>query len=236
MMRRIAWLAAGVLVAAFPLSGAAQTSPDEVPLTAASLIVEINATDGDAGIQPFLDGDPWTHAIVYWPDGRKLFEVRTMDDLQTYGLTELFTESSEPPFDEFPLERFKELFPDGNYRFEATSVNGTLMAGTATLSHVFPAGPTIVAPEEDATIPASEIVVAWEPVIEPAGIEIAGYEVLVVQEEPVLRTFSADLPATATTVTVPIEFVQPGIEYKVEVIAVEANGNKTLTEHSFTAG
>ena len=40
---------------------------------------------------------------------------------------------------------------------------------------------------------------AWEPVTEPAGIEIEGYQVLVVQEEPVLRTFSADLPATATT-------------------------------------
>jgi hypothetical protein len=43
----------------------------------------------------------------------------------------------------------------------------------------------------------------------PAGIDITGYQVLVVQEEPVPRVFSADLPATATKLSVPAEFVQP---------------------------
>ena len=90
------------------------------PLTAASLIVEINATDGDAGIQPFLDGDPWRRAVVYWPDRRRAASrCGTRGELRQYGLTELFSESSEPPFGEFSLERFKELFPEGEYRFEA---------------------------------------------------------------------------------------------------------------------
>jgi len=172
---------------------------------------------------------------VYGPDGRELFVVGTRGELREYGLTELFSESSEPPFGEFSLARFKELFPEGEYRFEATGIDGTLMVGTATLSHDFPAGPTIVAPEEDATVEASAVVVAWEPVTEPAGIVIDGYHVLLVQEEPVLRTFSADLPATATSLTIPAEFVQPGVEYKVEVVAVAESGNKTLSELTFTA-
>jgi hypothetical protein len=234
-MRRTSTLVAGLIAATLPLAGAAQSSPDVEPLSAASLIVEINATDGDAGIQPFFDGEPWRRAVVYWPDGRELFDVRTRGELRAYGLTELFSESSEPPFGEFSLERFKELFPEGEYRFEATGVDGTRMVGTATLSHDFLEGPTIVTPEADATVPASEVVVSWEPVTEPAGIEIAGYQVLLVQEEPVLRTFSADLPADATTIAVPVAFVQPGVEYKVEVLAIGASGNKTLSELTFTA-
>ena len=43
------------------------------------------------------------------------------------------------------------------------------------------------------------MVVEWTPVTSPAVIDIAGYQVLVVQEEPVLRVFSADLPATVTS-------------------------------------
>jgi hypothetical protein len=49
----------------------------------------------------------------------------------------------------------------------------------------------------------------------------------------VLRVFSADLPATATELPVPAEFVQPGTVYKVEVLAIEAGGNQTLTELTF---
>jgi hypothetical protein len=67
----------------------------------------------------------------------------------------------------------------------------------------------------------------------PAGIVIAGYQVLVVQEEPVLRVFSADLPAGATTLSIPKQFVQPHTEYKLEVLAIEAGGNQTLTELNF---
>ncbi|MET0771453.1 MAG: hypothetical protein ABWZ82_00085, partial [Candidatus Limnocylindrales bacterium] len=87
-MRRtsMALLAAAALCS--PITAAAQ-SPSPVPLKEASLIVEINATDGDAGIQPFLDGDPWQRAVVYWPDGRVLFEVQAQDALRSYGLTEL---------------------------------------------------------------------------------------------------------------------------------------------------
>jgi hypothetical protein len=45
--------------------------------------------------------------------------------------------------------------------------------------------------------------------------------------------FSADLPASVTSLTVPSEFLESGIEYKLEVQAIEASGNQTLTEMSF---
>jgi hypothetical protein len=107
------------------------------------------------------------------------------------------------------------------------------MTGTASLTHDFPDGPDILSPVADSRVSRDDVVVKWAPVTAPAGIDIAGYQVLVVQEEPELRVFSADLPPTATRLSVPAEFVQPRTEYKVEVLAVEAGGNQTLTELTF---
>ena len=36
-----------------------------------------------------------------------------------------------------------------------------------------------------------------------------------------------------TSVTVPADFMRPGGEYKVEVIAIERSGNRTITEVEF---
>lgn len=162
-----------------------------------------------------------------------LFDVSTRGDLRKYGLTELFSESSEPPFTEFPLDQFKSLFPEGDYRFVATGIDGVKMVGTDTLTHDFPAGPEIFAPAADATVPRGDLMVEWAKVTAPAGIAITGYQVLVVREDP-LRVFSVDLPEGATSVTIPGEFFDPGTEYKVEVLAIEVSGNQTLSEAAFT--
>ena len=65
---------------------------------------------------------------------------------EDFGLTELFSESSEPPFEEFPLEQFKELFPEGTYTFRGSAIDGTPITASATLTHNFPDGPRIVSP------------------------------------------------------------------------------------------
>lgn len=211
----------------------AGAAPKPVEFSDARLKVEINATDGDAGLQVFLDGEAWNQVELVDPQGNQVVDVDVTGRAEDYGLTELFSESSEPPFEEFPLERFKELFPEGTYTFRGTTIGGTPMTGTAILSHDFPDGPEILSPLAGSRVSRDEVVVEWFPVTTPAGIDIVGYQVLVVQEEPEQRVFSADLPATATRVSVPVEFVQPRTEYKVEVLAIEASGNQTLTELTF---
>lgn len=207
--------------------------PKPVDFSDARLKVEINATDGDAGLQLFLDGEAWNQVELRDPQGNIIVDVDVTGRAENYGLTELFSESSEPPFEEFPLEQFKELFPEGSYTFRGTTIDGTPMAGTATLTHDFPDGPQILSPVAGSRVRRDQVVVEWSPVTTPAGVDIDGYQVLVVQEEPVLRVFSADLAATATRVSVPVEFIQPRTEYKVEVLAIEAGGNQTLTELTF---
>ena len=202
------------------------------PFKAADLKVEINATDGDAGLQIFLDDDAWRHITIINPAGRVMVDVSATGPLKDYGLTELFSESSEPPFDEFPLAEFRLLFPEGNYLFLGQLVDGSLLRSEVPLTHDFPSGPIIIAPR-GAMQPGEPVVVRWLPVVTPRSVNIVGYQVLVVEEGMTTRTLSADLPATTRQLTVPPEFLQPGIEYKVEVLAIESSGNQTLTEKTF---
>jgi len=221
----------GIAVASpVPLTAAA---PKPVRLDQARMIVEINATDGDAGLQIFLDGEPWRSMTITAPTGRRIVAVNTKSRLRNYGLTELFSESSEPSFDEFPLRRFKRLFPEGRYRFVGETIEGRRLVGRARLSHDFPDGPQIVAPADGSTVPGNNVVADWNPVAEPTGVNIVGYRAIVERDDP-LRVFSVDLPASVTSVTIPREYLEPGTKYKLEVQAIEASGNQTTTEVEFT--
>ena len=60
---------------------------------------------------------------------------------------------------------------------------------------------------------------------------IASYEVVIEQPD---RTFDVELPGTASSVTVPSEFLEPGTEYLFEVLAKADNGNQTITESSIS--
>jgi len=111
------------------------------------------------------------------------------------------------------------------------------LAGTAELAHEIPAGPEIVEPgpggrdcAHNVAIPA---VISWRAVTETIDgepIEIDGYEVIVENGE----VFDIHLPATATRVTVPVEFLAPDTDYIYEVLAIADNGNQTITEGCFS--
>ncbi|MGH2772515.1 MAG: hypothetical protein ACRDIU_05195 [Actinomycetota bacterium] len=226
----------GLLPLAIPAARAVARS-NSIPFSDARLKIEYNATDGDAGLQIFADAEPWRQIGVANPAGREVFEAEAEDVIQNYGLTELFSESSEPPFVEFPFEKFKELFPEGKYTFTGQTIDGREMRSTFRLSHRVPDGPRMVSPANDSEISRDSLVVDWDPVTKPAGIDIVGYQVLVVAEEPLSaggnRTFDATLDATVTRLPIPAEFLTTG-DYKAEVLAIDAGGNQTLTEHAFS--
>jgi hypothetical protein len=222
------------IAAASPSPGSLLRAPDKtVRLEEATMIVEVNATDGDAGLQIFLDGEAWRSMTITAPDGRRMLAINGRTRLKNYGLTELFSESSEPPFTKFPLRKFKRLFPEGRYRFVGTTIEGDRLAGRARLSHDIPDGPQITAPADGSTVPPGSVVADWNPVPEPSGINIVGYRAIVEREDP-LRVFSVDLPASVTSVTIPQEYVESATKYKLEVQAIEASGNQTLTEVEFS--
>jgi hypothetical protein len=229
----LAVVAAAVVVLALGGAARATESSAAVRLAEATMIVEVNATDGDAGLQVFLDGEPWRSMRVAGPDGRTILDVTTKERLDGYGLTELFSESSEPPFDVFPLARFKRLFPAGRYTFTGRTVEGAPITGAARLSHDIPAGPRIVSPAGGSKLGRVGVVGRWRPAAQPAGVEVIAYRAIVTTEEPRLRVLSADLPASARQLEVPRAFLATRGEYKLEVQAIESSGNQTLTEVAF---
>jgi len=213
----------------------------EIPFSRTKIIIEFNASAEDVGIQVLLDGEPWKKLTAFNPGKRRILDVAASRSLAQQGLTEFFFESSEPSLADVPLTEFLARFPKGKYRFEGETVDGIEIEGTAVLSHRIPAGPEILSPvspnDDPPIVDPSNLVIEWEPVTETiagsSNLTITGYQVIVEQEEP-LRIFSIDLPATATSVTVPAGFlVQPDRLHKFEVLAIEKSGNQTITEGEF---
>ena len=223
----------GIAGAASDRSRAAQAAATPIRVDDATMIIEVNATDRDAGLQVFLDAEPWSEMAVFAPNGRKILDVDATGRLNRFGLTELFSESHEPEFSELPLRTFKQRFPAGTYRFRGTTVKGRMLVGSARFSHVTPAGPRITSPAAGATVPKANLVATWNRGSQPAGVDIVGYRAIVEREKP-LRVFSADLPASVTRVTIPSEFLEPATEYKLEVQAIEKSANQTISEITFT--
>ncbi len=226
------WLvAAAAAVLVFGLTGAHART---IHLSAAEIRIELNATDLDAGIQIFLDGEGWDRMIGTDPDGNTILDISAVGSIGIQGITELFFESAEPSLEEQSLEELFELFPEGIYRFEGTTTEGDVLKGKARLTHALPDGPELILPEEDDdAVDPDNTVIEWELVDDPEGSMIVGYQIIVEREIGGLRVFSADVGPETTSVTVPPEFMASGTEYKFEVLAIEASGNQTISEREF---
>jgi hypothetical protein len=225
-------LAVPVLLCATPLIAAStsQTPAKEPPepFDDARLEIEVNATDGDAGVQVFADAEEWKQFEIFRPDGRRILNIKAQGVLRDFGLSELFSESSEPPFTELPFDEFKKLFPEGDYRFEGTTIDGRELESDVPFSHAILAAPTFIQPQDGGTLPADDAVIRWAPV---AGA--VDYEVIVTRDDE-LRVLDVTLSPEDTSLTVPPEFLDPGREYQIEVHASDASGNRIFTEVGFT--
>lgn len=229
-----------------------EDNEDEGSFAVTSLNFETNATDGDVGVQAFFDADGLKRVEIENPEGQTIFKVKTKSGLGKVGFTELFFEGMEPlvaelaPDDErdeaeFTLKELLELFPAGEYEFEGKTIDGEELEGIAVLTTVLPAGPVIVAPQEDAEVPAGKaLVIDWEPVTETilpdlGSLSVSGYQVIV-SNEAIGDEFTIDLPAEMTEVTVPAAFLTADTEFDFEVLVVEESGNQTITESNFVTG
>lgn len=240
MKTRPTLIAAGVAVLALLALGgsalgrgrASEAAAQPVRLAAATLIVEVNGTDGDAGLQFFLDGEPWNSMTISDPNGNVVVDVDAEGRLKNWGLTELFSESNEPPFSEVPLAQFKARFPAGKYTFGGETIDGERLVGTARLSHDIPDGPEITSPPDGANVNRDGVVARWNAPPEPPGIDIVGYRVIATRADP-LRVYQVELPASARSVPIPAAFLESGTEYELEIQAIEESGNWTFSTSTF---
>lgn len=239
-------LLAGSLVTAGHAAGGqsveteGQAARKVVKIEDARLKFEINATDGDGGVQLFLDAEQWRRMSIFDKSGRRIFSTETKGIMAEQGGTELFLESAEPTFDELSLEKLLARWPAGRYNFRGRGLNGETYVGSARLTHDLPDGPVLVSPIGGAAPQDPDhTVVRWRRVSPANGSPIIGYQVLVVEPDTGIKslpkvTLDVMMPPTANRLEVPPGFLQPGTEYEWEVLAIERGGNQTLSSSTFT--
>jgi hypothetical protein len=213
----------------------------------AELFFELNDTDGDLGIHGSVDGEPWTDLEIAGPGERMLLSVFSRGRLRTQGMTQLFFESAEPPFEELAPEQFFLRFPEGRYEIEGRLQDGRALRSVVVLSHVLAARPDNVTV---AGVPAAEncdapnlpivpapVTIAWDPVTrshpevgKQGNIRISLYQLFVERQGVKL---SLDLPANVTEFEVPLGITRLGDHFKFEIIARTATGNNTAVESCF---
>lgn len=255
----------GIFILAFFLLSAIAISPisfaqveddeDENTFDESQLFIELNDTDGDLGIQAFVDGGPYKKLKIVGEDDKPLLIINNIGSLALQGLTELFFESSEPSFDELSPEEFFERFPEGEYNFEGRTLDNKIIEGDAEFTHLLAAPPVNInvsgedAAEdcEDATplpvVNSTNVVIDWDPVTlshpeigtpnSDSNIVIMGYKLIVDREEPELLRYSVDLPPEVTEFQVPDSFIVLGEEFKFEIQTFEESGNITSIESCF---
>ena len=236
---------------------------DEEMLDVSEIFFELNDTDGDLGIHGLIDGDAWRRLQIFGHNERKMLDINVKGRLKQQGLTEIFFESAEPPFEsddpeEVTLspEEFFARFPAGTYEVETITTAGEEQEGEAEITHIMPAPPEIqvngeaAAEDCDAELPevttGDVVTISWEPVTEahpdlgaalPDGEElnVVNYEVVVELDETPFKT-STILPSDATEFVVPGEILaltEGDGEVKFEVLVRESSYNQTAVESCF---
>jgi len=163
--------------------------------------------------------------------------------LKDLTMAGIFFEVREPPSTEFSFEDLQARFPEGQYPVRALSFEGKRLTGSATFTHDVPAPPTVTAPLEDTEVSTTGLVIEWKDVTETVDgrpVTITGYEVIITKAEhsdphgfstPI---FDVHVPPNRNMLAVPVEFLEPGTEYELEVLALEVSGNQTITVRIFT--
>ena len=235
---------------------------EEIEYDVAEVFFELNDTDGDLGIHALIDGEPWRHLAIEDQNGRRVLNIHVRGRLRRQGLTEIFFESAEPPFDELAPAAFFERFPEGTYDVEGTSLEGEELDGETGITHRMPAPPAPLVngnamaiqcddeePGYDAPTVSTPVTISWPAVMSthpglgnPQGspdITIFNYEVVVETDlegpggEEFTTVFSALVPPDVTEMTVPDEFLAQGDTFKYEVLAREESWNQTAVESCF---
>lgn len=243
--------AAAALCAAAATHAGNGGDDDEQPFAEASIYFELNDTDGDLGIHALIDGEPWKKLEIEDAHERRLLNIRLTGRLRRQGLTELFFESAEPPFDELSPEDFFRRFPEGTYEIEAKTLEGGELESEVEVSHVMPGRPgnvTVsgVPKAEDCDVePLPEvgmpIVIDWDAVTEShpdigtpeVPVEVDKYQVVIEREEPTPLVLSVDLSPDVTQLEIPPGLVSAGEEIKFEILVRGENGNQTAVESCF---
>ena len=216
-----------VLAATAPIAWTEDDDEDddaEIPFSEAEIFFELNNSDGDLGIHALIDGDAWRRLKIEDPNERRILGIGVSGRLRRQGLTQLFFESAEPPFDELSPATFFARFPEGTYEISARTLDGEEMESETQLTHVMPAPP---APT------VNDLPVAEQCDDEEPGFDATETSAPVVISWPAVMFSHPDPDGPGAAVQPPVEVVIHNYEVVVEVTA-EVNGEEFVSIMSVT--
>jgi hypothetical protein len=196
-------------------TGAART-----PFEEAQVFFELNTTDHDMGFQVFLDDEGWKRVSLTDPDGNRVFGIQAGGGLAEIGITELRFESEEPS----PAE-VRSRFPAGQYTFRGETVEGEILVSEVRLSQNMLPAPTFT-PRNGQVVDRTNTIVRWDA---PGAEQV---EVIIEQDE-LGHVLDVTVSGFTDRLTIPRQFLRPGREYKIEILAIAENGNRTIAESTF---
>jgi hypothetical protein len=193
---------------------------ERVPFDDAQVFFEFNTTANDMGFQLVLDAEGWKHVTVAGPRNRGVVSLIANGSLAELGITELRFESAEPS----PPEVLAQ-FPPGEYAFRGKTVEGATLASTARLSHHLLAPPRF-SPSDDQVVDPGNAVVAWTA---PGAARVE----VIIEHSALRHAFDVIVPGSTTRLNVPPQVLARGERYKIELLAIAENGNRTIAESTF---
>ena len=248
-----------VVVGAALGTAASALASETEPFKLTNIHFETNASACDMGIQMSFDTDGLSEGSVKDPNGQIVYRFGAVGGPGvTHDITEGFQERVEPQIIELEralgcerdeeepeiwLTQLLSAWPEGKYIFRGSSEDANVR-GFALLSHKVPAGPEVLAPEDGEVVdPDQNLLIRWKKVIAPiipelGPVNVVGYHVVIAdatKPEPfppgkIPAQFDVDLPRSATSLSVPKQFLRSNRVYEFEILATEAGGNQTISE------
>lgn len=219
MRKQMKTLAVSTLLAAFAVC---PVVAQEVELDEASLILEVNETDNDAEIVVEVNSaEGLSRLRILDARGKEILDLRSKDKGKI-GLSEIILETGEPAID-----AVLAAYPAGVYQLRARTVGGAAIRGVATLSHEILSAPSF-GPSNGEVIDPNGTLITW------VSVPGAAAYIVEIEQDDLEVNLTAELPAGATSFSIPVGFLQPGVEYQVGVATVSPNGNVAVAEGSFT--
>lgn len=196
----------------------------ELEIDDASLIFEVNETDGDAEVVLRLKApEGFRRLELEDPNGKRVFVLKAKGNVkQAVGLQQFVIESGEPN-----VVDVLATFPEGTYEVEGETVSGQEAEGELVLSHDLAPAPAYC-PADGALVPPNGVVVQWIPVGGAASY------VVEIEQDDLGYNLTATVPAGVTSLQVPDGFLLANTEYELAVATVSLNGNTAVAESSFT--
>lgn len=224
-------LGAGLALSFNTASAQAPTAAASQEFEDVEIIVEKNATDGNAEIdfEVASTEEGLRTFTVRNPDGRVIIDLDSADG-ETLGMEELTFESPGPDGDSI-----LDGYPEGWYTFRGVSNDGKIFRSRAQLSHQLPGAPRIQSPSANSSIKANQgFTIQWTPAAQIEGYVISVDDDDDNEDEDTNRAFEVEVPASQTSLVVPGGWLQRNAKYQLSVTAEGRNGNKVVSELNFS--